>query len=249
MKRTFIAAAAIILFASSAHATNLFGNTTNNNQTYNQPQSHATANGGTGLGVGVGVGIAAGGSATGGSVGDIRNTNTNTALGGAGGSVIGSGNSSNVNANLQGQSQSTSNSNNASQSVTVNGDTFEAQARNPVSTAYAPTIMPTAPCMGSTSGGAQGVGFGFSIGGTWIDENCQLLEQARAVSNLGERAVAIEMLNSIPAVSAARKRLADKKSGSTPAAVVIDEPRAASRSGYAGNDPIVRARLGLPPLK
>lgn len=89
--------------------------------------------------------------------------------------------------------------------------TFEAQKRDPVSMAYSASIAPTAPCMGSTSGGVQTVGFGFSLGGTWTDDNCVLLEQVRAVNNIGEREVAVEMLNELPSYKAAKKRIADRK--------------------------------------
>lgn len=106
-----IALAAVPAFAGNDNGPTFFGDTTNNNQTYNQPVANGGAgyggDGGTGVGVGIGVGT--GGSATatggnsnstafGGSVGDIRNTNT--ALGGAGGSVVGSGNSHNDNTNI-----------------------------------------------------------------------------------------------------------------------------------------------------
>jgi hypothetical protein len=84
--------------AGSNNGPSFFGDTTNNNQTYNQPVAH----GGAGGAGGDASAIATGGTAFGGnaSVGDIRNTNTNTALGGAGGSVVGSGNSHNDNTNI-----------------------------------------------------------------------------------------------------------------------------------------------------
>lgn len=84
--------AATSAFAGNDNGPTFFGDTTNNNQTYNQP----TANGGTGYG-GSATAVGQGGnaSATGGSVGDIRNTNT-----AAGGSVLGSGNSANDNTNV-----------------------------------------------------------------------------------------------------------------------------------------------------
>lgn len=234
---------------------------------------HGGQGGAGGVGVGIGVGIGQGGNATGGtaSVGDIRNTNTNTAIGGAGGSVIGSGNSSNDirnnvnntnnNANIQGQqqgqgqSQSTNNANNSNQSVTVEGSTYEAQKRAPVSTAYAASIMPTAVCALSTSGGAQGVGFGFSLGGSYIDDNCMLLEQVRATNNLGETEIAQEMMMGVPAYAAAKKRIADRKSGATSVATGTDASEdvaftVARAKGYQGKDLIVANRIAnLPSTK
>lgn len=272
MKSKLITLAIISAFSFSAQAA-VFGDssTTNNNQVYNQPQSHATANGGQG-------GNATGGNAAGGSatVGDIRNTNTNTALGGTGGSVAGSGNSTvrndNTNAQQQGQGQkqgqqqgqqqgqSTENANNSKQQVTVGGDTYEAQKRAPVNTAYASSVAPTAPCMGSTSGGLSTVGVSFSLGGTWTDENCVLLEQVRATSNIGDRETALEMMMDIPAYAAAKKRLADRKNGTAvtaapvSASVVVasnadDEIvfAAARANGYTGNDFVVAKRIAKIP--
>lgn len=94
-------------------------------------------------------------------------------------------------------------------SVTVTGDTvnYQAQERNPVSSAWAPGVAPTALCALGVSGGAQGVSFGLSFGKAYIDENCQLLEQIRATASvLGDRATAAEMMCEIPAYKAARAR-------------------------------------------
>lgn len=270
MKKSLLIASVLAVASMASFPAHAFlGGTTNNNydqrdqSTTNAPvangghgghggQGGQGGQGGNGLGVGVGVGVgigqggnanatggnATGGSATGGAatVGDIRNTNT-----AAGGSVLGSGNSANTNAN-DNRSQATASGNTTE--VNVAGDNYEAQKRAPVSTAYAPTVMPTAPCMGSTSGGISTVGLSISGGGTWIDENCQLLEQVRAVNNIGERDVAVEMLNAIPAYAEAKKRLADRKSTASGVAYnatpVVVKPEL--------TDPIVRKRLGLPPL-
>lgn len=126
---------------------------------------------------------------------------------------------SNTNLNAVNSTNDNSNRNNVenkvgvTNSVTVEGDktTFEAQKRDPVATAYAASIAPTAVCALSVSGGAQAVGFGFSFGKSFIDDNCVLLEQARAAANLGQRDVAIEMLMDIPAFAAAKQRIADRK--------------------------------------
>ncbi len=105
-------------------------------------------------------------------------------------------------------------------SVTVTGDTvnYQAQERNPVSSAWAPGVAPTALCALGVSGGAQGVSFGLSFGKAYIDENCQLLEQIRATASvLGDRATAAEMMCEIPAYKAARAR-AGKPCGDSKAA-------------------------------
>lgn len=88
-----IALAAAPAFAGNDNGPSSFiGDTTNNNQTYNQPTATGGA-GGSGYG---GAASATGGTGFGGSaaVGDIRNTNTAN-----GGSVLGSGNSTNSNVN------------------------------------------------------------------------------------------------------------------------------------------------------
>ena len=54
------------------------------------------------------------------------------------------------------------------------------------SSAYAPTIYPTAPCMGSSSAGGQGLHFGVSFGTSWTDTECQINETARNFEQAGE---------------------------------------------------------------
>lgn len=89
------------------------------------------------------------------------------------------------------QSQSTSNSNNSS--VVVEGD--EAQKRNPVSTAYAGSLTSGIDtCMGSSTAGAQGVGFGISLGSTWTDKNCTRLKSARQLDMMGYKEAAVQVM-------------------------------------------------------
>jgi len=54
-------------------------------------------------------------------------------------------------------------------------------------------VYPTAPCMGGTSVGGSGVGFGVSFGTSWTDGECTKRETARSFAGLGlvEDAVAI----------------------------------------------------------
>ena len=56
----------------------------------------------------------------------------------------------------------------------------------PVASAMAPTNLPTAPCMGSTSVGFAAVLFGFSTGSTWEATECMVLEMARSFSRAGQ---------------------------------------------------------------
>lgn len=158
----------------------------------------------------------------------------------------------------QGQSSFNSNDSTAygsvattANSVTVEGDNVQYQAaRIPVATAYAPSIAPTAVCMGSSSVGGQGMSFGFSLGSSWTDSNCMLLEQVRTVAVvLGDRETASEMLMSIPAYAEARQRVGERKlKGASATAEISSQPMQVARTEVY-TDPIVRARLGLPPLK
>lgn len=63
-----------------------------------------------------------------------------------------------------------------------------------VPTAIAPSVYPTAPCMGSTSAGASGVGFGVSFGSSWTDDECGIRETARSFSGLGLQQDAVIVL-------------------------------------------------------
>ncbi|MDB5772816.1 MAG: hypothetical protein JWM42_3190 [Burkholderia sp.] len=73
--------------------------------------------------------------------------------------------------------------------------TYQAQARNPVSSALAPAITSSNDtCMGSTSIGASAVSFGFSAGSTWTDENCVMLKNSRELWNMGFKGAALARL-------------------------------------------------------
>jgi len=55
----------------------------------------------------------------------------------------------------------------------------------PVSTAYAPPVMVTAPCAIGVSGGGQASSFGVSIGTYYIDSDCVLNRDVALYSSLG----------------------------------------------------------------
>ncbi len=63
-----------------------------------------------------------------------------------------------------------------------NNTTFQAP-KIPVSTAYAPPVVPTANCFKGVGAGVQTGVFGGSFGGGKIDENCRALETARNAPN------------------------------------------------------------------
>lgn len=271
MKRNVLAVM-IALFAGSAFATGI-GNSYGGE---GGKGGVATATGGNSA--------ATGGNATGGSVlgsgnsssssgvigsGNSANLNSNVqgqqqgqaqgqiATGGQGGSAS-AGSSSNSGGNTMiggSQSSRTDNQNQsaASNSVTVEGDSYHA-ARNAVATAYAPGVQPTALCALGLSGGAQGLTFGLSVGTSYIDENCQKLEQVRATATvLGDRVTAAEMMCDVPSYKAARELLGRPCGGvkaaasTTPANSEIAAKKAAV--GYQGNDEIVLRRLNIVPAK
>lgn len=106
-------------------------------------------------------------------------------------------NASNANTNA-------SQGNTTSTNVSVAGDTVTYRAA--ASMAYAPPIAPTALCMGSSSAGGSGMTFGFSIGTSWTDSNCVLLEQVRTVAAvLGDKEIASAMMCRVDAYREARE--------------------------------------------
>ena len=63
------------------------------------------------------------------------------------------------------------------------------------STAYAAALTASAgTCMGSSSVGGQGVGFGLSIGATWQDDDCNRRRYSAILQSLGEPEAAIQLL-------------------------------------------------------
>lgn len=214
-KKVWMVGFVALVLGASAYATK----PVENGNTTNAPVANGGAGGQGGAGgSGVGIGIA-GASANAAAVaaqqqGQIqgqaqssRNTNTvrssnsnsNQALGGngyasSGGNVITtSQEGAKVNVQVEG----------------AQGDMYyaPAQERNPVATAYAPNVSPTALCALGVSGGAQGASFGVSFGGSYTDENCVLLEQVRTTAAiLKDSATAAEMMCGLPAYKAARAR-------------------------------------------
>lgn len=105
----------------------------------------------------------------------------------------------------QNQSQSIKNSGNSSSYSSAHGGSVKgsgnsdvsvaAQDRNPVSTAFAaPLTVGSDSCMGSSSAGGQGVGFGLSLGTTWHDEACERRHDAVTLHNLGQGGAALALM-------------------------------------------------------
>lgn len=121
------------------------------------------------------------------------NSGGNTLSNGSSSSSGASSTSSSGGNTLTGGTQSATQAN----AVTVNGDTvtYQAQQRDPVASAWAaPLTSGSNTCMGSSSGGAQGVTFGVSFGTAWQDDNCNARYDAQALNSLGLRPAAIARL-------------------------------------------------------
>lgn len=208
------------------------GNSANTNtQGQQQGQVQGQQQGQAAIGVGIG---GDGGRAVSSSSSGSSSTSGASATSNSGGNT------------MVGGRQDTTNNNQSGANVSVTGDTYQAQERNPVNTAYAPSIAPTALCALGVSGGAQGVSFGLSFGKSYTDENCVLLEQVRATATvLGDRATAAEMMCSLPAYKEARARSGKPCGTPAPAAkpAASASAPAPAVSGYTGNDPFVLKRL------
>lgn len=101
----------------------------------------------------------------------VRNTNTNTNTANGIGLGVGVG--------LGGSSTASNTATNAGNSVSLN------ESSRPVNSAFAPTVFPTAPCMGSSSLGGGAAVFSFSGGTSWTSEECMILETARGFDQAG----------------------------------------------------------------
>lgn len=53
-----------------------------------------------------------------------------------------------------------------------------------VPSVFSGNVYPTAPCMGSSTVGGAGVGFGFSVGTSWKDDDCGIRETARSFATM-----------------------------------------------------------------
>ena len=211
----------LLLFSLSVFASDddeIGGGTSNVNQAaaigIGIAGAKATATGGNAYG---GNSYSKGGNAysKGGSVGDISNdqrtsvSNKQSQLQGQKqsnnqGQYQGANNKQNQ-AAISKQSQGANNK--QGQSVTIQDNSvYEAQKRDPVSTATSPALTSGVDtCMGSTSAGAQGVGFGFSFGTTWTDDHCKLIKATKLLTSLGLNKAAIARMCADPDLAFALK--------------------------------------------
>jgi hypothetical protein len=216
---------------------NYYDNDTYNNQTYNK--------GGTGIGVGIGKGGNASVNDSGNSYNNIDNKNWNSNSNSNYNKNENNNHNYNSNSNYnsnrnelkntnynsdynsnkqsqgqhqgqaqgQGQAQEVSDSGNSS--VSINNE------RPPVSTAYAaPLAAGEDTCMGSSSIGGQGVGFGLTLGTTWTDDNCRRLKNSRQLVSLGYHRAATALMCVDEDVKAAMVAAGTPCPGTQQAAVV-----------------------------
>ena len=121
--------------------------------------------------------------------GNSSNTNSNTAQGGQGGQ-----------GGTASQTQSNASTNNNASSAANNGNNSNNSVTNiaapkiPVSTAYAPELLPTAPCLKGVSGGAQTAPLGISFGANKVDEGCDERQDALTFAAMGSRVAACKIM-------------------------------------------------------
>lgn len=227
----------------------------------------AGGQGGSGTGVGIGVGIAsaqANAAAIAAQQQGQWQAQHQTATGGNAAATGGSGGSAHSNAtggNATGGAATggqATGGNSGGNTITVEGDkggTYiaPAQERNPVSTAYAaPLVSSNGTCMGSSSGGGQGTAFGLSFGTTWTDNNCDIRYDAEALRAAGLPVAAQARLCQKPEIAKAMEAAGTPCSGLGGGRRVSAAPQAPvaveTLEKREFTDPIIRARLGLPPL-
>jgi len=97
-----------------------------------------------------------------------------------------------------------------SQGVNITTNNEAADLGDAVPTAVAPALTTTLSetCMGSTSAGASGSGFGLSFGSTWTDDECVRRLNAREVRSMGFALAAKELMCDNDDVRAAFERTA-----------------------------------------
>jgi hypothetical protein len=74
------------------------------------------------------------------------------------------------------------------------GVNFEITSPKNTPSVFSGNVYPTAPCMGSTTVGGAGVGFGFSVGSSWTDDECGIRETARSFRGMGLDVDALKVL-------------------------------------------------------
>jgi hypothetical protein len=113
------------------------------------------------------------------------------------------------NASQDQTARSASDANSSSQAKN-NGNNTDIQYKNDykktysefVAPAYAPPLAASGDCMGSASAGGSNSVMGFSIGKTYIDENCNARYDAQLLWSMGRKNAAVMRLCSQPKMAA-----------------------------------------------
>lgn len=110
------------------------------------------------------------------------------------------------------------------------GNTFQGgntsyQDQKQAPSVFAPSIAPTAPCMGGTSAGGSGTGFGLNFGTSWTDDECNTRETARIFHSMGLMSDALAVICS--------------------SAYAASAPSCAGKERPCHTDEIVAKRLGV----
>jgi hypothetical protein len=209
------AVVAAIFFGGQAMADNVHvGNTTNNTTTNNK--------GGTGIGIGVAKSNSKSSAKASASVSNTS-VNVNTAKGGNA-----------HQSQKQGQAQSAKT---GDQSVSVGGDNVSYEAA--ASSAYAPSINPSASCQVPVTLGGQALIGGGSFGTTYTSDDCVQREDTRLYCAFAERgqadgAMCRALADDLPTVRKYKERMAQAKADGTP--VAYRSAPASSPSSLYAND-------------
>jgi hypothetical protein len=141
---------------------------------------------------------------------DVTSSNTNT----TGADASNQGNSQNITFTAPASTTQTVNSNSTSNSTSTSTQNINntqsgtstqhveysgSQTVNNVPSVSGPALTTSNDtCMGSTSGSVNIAGIGIGGGGTWTDNNCKRLKNARELWNMGMKAAALALLCNDP---------------------------------------------------
>ena len=119
-------------------------------------------------------------------------------------------------------------------------------------------------CMGSSSGGVNGPGFGISVGSTWTDNNCKILKNSRELWNMGMKAASLALMCSDALnrealeitgfecpQSARDRKVGDRSNAATPGPALVTEAALVSQRQMQVSAPVEKPVAGsqvLPPL-
>lgn len=104
-------------------------------------------------------------------------------------------------------------------------------------------------CMGSTSGSVNIAGLGIGGGTSWVDNNCKMLKNSREMWNMGMKAAALALMCTDSANKEALELTGFECPQTTKAKQASKAKVAEVSTEVEYNDPIVRARLGLPAIE